>query len=149
MRRAVLFLPLAMAAGCSRKAVGAAAGDAAPATATGPTTSSGRGPGASEQAVIVELRYGQRDLTRLHALEDRLDQAITEAGVGQFDGDEVAADGSSATLYAYGPDADRLFATMRPILEGAPFARGATVTLRYGIWHEGMRETQTTIGASP
>jgi hypothetical protein len=34
-------------------------------------------------------------------------------------------------LYAYGPDADALFAVMAPILHDLPF-RPAHVTLRYG-----------------
>ena len=31
-----------------------------------------------------------------------------------------------------GPDADRLFAAVRPVLEGADFMRGARMTFRYG-----------------
>ena len=71
---------------------------------------------ASERAVI-------RDAQRLLA------EAIARAGVGEFDGNEFGA--GEAILYAYGPDADALFAVMAPTLRGLPF-RPARVLLRYG-----------------
>ena len=143
MRAALLLGALALVGACGRRSGGQSTG-AGPA-ASGTVTPGEHGPGASTQAVIVALRYGSRDLGSLHALEHRLEAAIEAAHVGEFDGDEVAVDGSDARLYAYGPDADRLFVVMRPILEAEPFAHGAEVTLRYGIWHEGMRETHMTL----
>lgn len=58
-----------------------------------------------------------------------LADAIERAGVGEFDGNEFGA--GEAVLYAYGSDADALFAVMAPILRGLPF-RPARVLLRYG-----------------
>ena len=94
----------------------------------------------SEQAVLVAFRYGSTDLTALFALEAELDRAITGARVGEYDGNEVAADGSDGSLYIYGPDADRLFAVVQPLLAASPFMRGATATLRYGSAGSGARQ---------
>ena len=63
-----------------------------------------------------------------------------------FDGNEVATDGSDGFLYMYGPDADALFGAVRPALEGAPFMRGARVTLRYGPPQDGVREVEVELG---
>lgn len=56
-----------------------------------------------EQAVIIHFAYGSKDLQRLFALETRLEAAIAKAGVGQYDGNEVAVDGNDGYLYMYGP----------------------------------------------
>jgi hypothetical protein len=140
-RLMVLALAGALVVACHARGGDATLDAGAAPAATGP-----KGPGASEQAVIVRVRYASADLGPLHAIEQRLTAAIAQAGVGTLDGDELTP-GVDATLYAYGPDADRLYAAMRPVLEGEPLMHGATATLRYGIWHEGMRETQLTVGA--
>ena len=140
-RLIVLALMGAIAIGCHVRG-----GEAAPEAGPAPSATGPKGPGASEQAVIVRVPYAGVDLGPLHAIEQRLTAAIAQAGVGTLDGDELTP-GVDATLYAYGPDADRLYAAMRPVLEGEPLMHGATATLRYGIWHEGMRETQLTVGA--
>jgi hypothetical protein len=85
-----------------------------------------------EHAVIVHLRYGKTDLAPLHELEDRLETAINNAGVGEFDGDEVAVDGSDALLYMYGPNGDQLFAVINPILRSSEYTKDAEVKIRYG-----------------
>lgn len=95
---------------------------------------------ASEHAVIVSFRYGSTDLSRLFALEDRLERAIDAARAGEFDGNEVAADGSHGTLYMYGADADALFAAVRSVLESTDFMKGASVRLRYGPPGAGVKE---------
>lgn len=100
-----------------------------------------------EHAVLVRFVYGSTDLTRLFALEEQLERAIAESGAGEFDGNEVAADGSDATLYMYGADADALFAAVRPTLLATEFLRGARATLRYGPPAEGVREVEVVLGA--
>jgi hypothetical protein len=86
-----------------------------------------------DHAVLVNFDYiGSTDLTFLFSLETKLETAINSAKVGEFDGNEIAADGSDGTLYMYGPDADRLFETVKPVLEGCSFMRSARITLRYG-----------------
>jgi hypothetical protein len=100
-----------------------------------------------EHAVLVRFAYGSTDLSRLFALEERLEQALAAASVGEFDGNEVATDGSDGTLYMYGPDADALFAVVRPILLATDFMSGARVALRYGPPQEGVREVEVVLGA--
>jgi len=58
----------------------------------------------SDHAVTVRFDYGRTDLSPLYELEQQLTAAIESAEVGEFDGNEVAADGSDGTLYMYGPD---------------------------------------------
>ena len=99
-----------------------------------------------EQAVIVHFSYGSTDLSRLFKLEDQLIEAIDMAGTGEFDGNEVAADGSDGYLYMYGPDADALFKTVKAILESTDFMKGATAILRYGPPEDGTREVDVKIG---
>ena len=95
---------------------------------------------APEHAVIVHFTYGSTDLGRLFELEERLESAISAAGVGEYDGNEVAVDGSDGYLYMYGPDADKLFEIIRPILERTSFMGGAEVRKRYGPPSDGVRE---------
>lgn len=112
------------------------------------TAASGTGPSngtAPEHAVIVHFRYGSKDLQPLFKLEEQLRTVIAKAGVGEYDGNEVAVDGSNGYLYMYGPDADRLFETVKPILESASFMRGAKVKKRYGPPKDGVRQSNITL----
>ncbi|MEU3791895.1 hypothetical protein AB0F07_19130 [Streptomyces fructofermentans] len=93
------------------------------------------GTGDDEHAVIARFRLardgfgdaGQRAL--VHRAGRAMSTAVEDAGVGEFDGDEFG--GGEVVLYAYGPDADALFAVMEPVLRGLPF-RPAHVLLRRG-----------------
>lgn len=87
---------------------------------------------APEHAVIVTFVYGSVDLTALYELEDELAEVVADAKVGELDGHEIAVDGGDATLFLYGPDCDRLFASIRSALNAREFMRGATATLRRG-----------------
>jgi hypothetical protein len=93
-----------------------------------------------EQAVVVHFAYGSKDLQHLFALEAQLEAAIVKTKVGQYDGNEVAVDGSDGYLYMYGPSADRLFEVVKPILEASQLMRGAKVKKRYGPAKPGVRE---------
>jgi hypothetical protein len=101
----------------------------------------------AEHAVIVHFDYGSRDLQRLFELEDQLESAIEAHGVGEFDGNEIAVDGSDGRLYMYGPDADRLFAVIRPVLAATTVITNAVATLRHGPPEEGVREQKVEIAA--
>jgi hypothetical protein len=105
----------------------------------------GAAPIPHDHAVIVHFTYGSTDLAALFALENRLEAAIAKAGAGEFDGNEIATDGSDGFLYMYGPDADRLFAAIKPCLEETPFTRGAEVQLRYGPAGSDARESTVVI----
>jgi uncharacterized protein YbaR (Trm112 family) len=90
----------------------------------------------TDHAVLVHVklsddRFGiENERRRIAGLEDALSQAVTSAGVGEHDGNEVG--GGEYTLYAYGPDAQRLAAAMRPILLKANLPRGSYMTIRAG-----------------
>ena len=103
-------------------------------------------PNESEQAVIVHFQYGKTEFQPVFDLGDALDEAIIKAGVGEYDGNEIAVDGSDGYLYMYGPDADRLFDVVRPVLESAVFMRNATVTIRYGSPGDDVVEKRVKIG---
>lgn len=101
----------------------------------------------AEHAVIIHFSYGSTDLQPLFALEEQLEQAIAAAGAGELDGNEVAADGSDARLFLYGPDADRLFEVVRPVLESSPLMRGARVVKRYGPPEPGVRKATVVVAS--
>ena len=107
----------------------------------------GAGSEPSKHAVIVHFQYGSTDLSRLFEVERKLESAISAAGAGEYDGNEVNVDGSDGFLYMYGPDADRLFEVVRPILESVPFMKGAVATKRYGPPEDGVRRVEIAIGS--
>jgi hypothetical protein len=78
-----------------------------------------------EQAVIVHIRFenseadSSEQLESILVLENCLTKAIEEINVGEFDGDEAGQ--GEVTLYMYGPDANRLFATVEPLLRASGF----------------------------
>jgi hypothetical protein len=100
-----------------------------------------------QHAIMVRFDYGQTDLSRLFALEDQLTAAIEAAGVGMFDGDEIATDGSDGTLFMYGPDAERLLEVVQPVLASATIIRNVVATLRYGPPEAGVRTRDVVISA--
>ena len=91
----------------------------------------------AEQALLVHIPAAVDGLAvPLEAIESRLSNAITATGVGEFDGNLVGAD--DATLYMYGPDADRLCAVVEPILRAARLPAGTLIVKQYG--EPGARE---------
>ena len=98
-----------------------------------------------EQAVIVHFNYGSTSLEPLFRLEKRLEKAIAAAKAGEYDGNEVATDGHDGYLYMYGPDADRLYQAVAPVLKAESFMKGATVKKRYGPPQDGVKEIVLTI----
>ena len=100
-----------------------------------------------KHAVMVRFDYGQTDLSPLFELEDQLTAAIEAAGAGMFDGDEVRTDGNDGTLFMYGPDADRLFEVVRPVLASTTVIRNMVATLRYGPPDDGVKQREVAIAA--
>jgi hypothetical protein len=94
----------------------------------------------ADHAVIVKFDYGESSLGPLHELEDRLLEAITQAGEGECDGHDVTPDLSKATIYLYGPDAEFLFVVTQQVLENAECVHNAVATLRFGPAEDGVRE---------
>jgi hypothetical protein len=98
-----------------------------------------------EHAVIIHFKYGSTDLQPIFDLEDELEKAITAANAGEFDGNEVATDGSDGFLYMYGPNADALYEAILPVLQISGFMNGATAKLRYGPPEDGIKEIEKII----
>jgi hypothetical protein len=82
--------------------------------------------------VIVHFDCGHKDWKPFFQFEELLEDAIKKSGAGDYDGNELAVDGSDGSLYMYGPDADKLFAVAKPILLSTALLKNVTVTLRYG-----------------
>ncbi|WP_254596711.1 hypothetical protein [Burkholderia aenigmatica] len=80
--------------------------------------------------VMVHFDYYEKDNARLHALEQRLDRAVKQAGAGELGETELHRDGNDGYLYLYGASADRLYAVARPILKSSGWLTGTEVTLR-------------------
>ena len=66
----------------------------------------------------------------MHQFSRALSAVIDRESVGTFDGDEFG--NGRGSLYMHGPDAERLFASIAPLLESWPFLKGGSVTKRYG-----------------
>jgi hypothetical protein len=110
--------------------------------------SPGAAPAPSEQAVIVHFDYGSRDWAPFFQFESRLEQAIAASGTGEYDGNELATDGSDGSLYMYGPNADKLFAVVKPLLESSTLLKHVVVTLRYGsAGDKNAREVEVRVGS--
>ncbi len=102
-----------------------------------------------EQAVLLHLpltgeKFGTAtDQEAVRALGDQLGQVIADASAGEFDGDEFG--GNKCVLFMYGPDADRLFALIEPILKTTPVAAGGYAVKRYGAANDpGAQEMRVT-----
>jgi hypothetical protein len=105
-------------------------------------------PAKPEQAVLVHFDYGSRDWAPFFSFEKRLEHAVAASGLGDYDGNELAVDGSDGTLYMYGPDADKLFAVVKPLLESSALLKHVVVTLRYGRAADpNAREVKVRVGS--
>jgi len=95
---------------------------------------------------VVTFTYGSLDLQALFDLEDELIRVIAEAQVGDLDGEEVAVDGSHGFLFMYGPDGDRLFDVVRPVLEACQHPKSESAVIRYGPPVDGVEERTVVFG---
>ncbi|MBB1088492.1 hypothetical protein H4F99_08305 [Lysobacter sp. SG-8] len=88
--------------------------------------------GFGEHAVMISFEYGSNDDAPIAALGEQLRAVIGEKGLGEYDGHEVAEDGSDGTFFLYGPDAERLLEAVRPLLQANGALSHLTAHLRYG-----------------
>ena len=105
----------------------------------------------SEHAVIVHLPLSDGDFGKpeeresLFALDQRLEEAVERSGAGEFDGNEFGS--GECVFYIYGPDADRLFEVVEPLLKGHAVAAGGYAIKRYGAADDSFaRETRVELG---
>jgi hypothetical protein len=99
----------------------------------------------NDHAVIVNFTYFKYDLDPLHNLEKKLEYAINEKRLGEYDGHEIAIDMTDGILYMYGANAEELFKTVKPVLEETDFTKGAMATLRFGGPGSGAKEIEVQI----
>ncbi len=92
--------------------------------------------GDPQHAVLLHLKlsndaFGTPDEVKaMHALQDDLDRAIRAAAAGELDGDEFG--GGYCVIYMYGPDAEKLWDAIAPVLETRPFLEGSHAMKRPG-----------------
>ena len=98
---------------------------------------------APQHAVIVQFNFPSGNLDRIFELEDQLAKAIEGAAAGELDGNEIAVDGRDNLFYMYGPDADKLYAAIEPVVLSCDLLSEARVLLRYGA--PGIDTRQRTI----
>lgn len=98
-----------------------------------------------EHAVIINFIYGFESMDNLVELEYKLRSIISEKGVGEYDGYDIALDHSDGTLYMYGHNAEKLFLAIKEKLEKTDFMKGAMATLRFGPPEYGVKEIDVEI----
>lgn len=82
----------------------------------------------ARHAVLVHVASVPDD--RLAALRDAVDAAARTAGAGELDGHELAVGG--VVLFLYGPDAERLWLAVEPVVRDAPLGAGSYAVVRAG-----------------
>ncbi len=87
------------------------------------------------EAVIVELvaknlSGGGYRFDDVSTLENKIDEIIKKNNLGEFDGNEFGP--GVITLYMYGPDSEKLFSSIKPVLEESPLCKNARVIIRQG-----------------
>ncbi len=98
--------------------------------------------------MMVHFDYYSRDRAQTRILENRLAQAIEHAGVGELGETEIHIDGNDGYFYMYGPDPDRLYAVVKPLLKSSKLMRDAEVTKWYGprtetfVLYTGMKRVE-------
>jgi hypothetical protein len=86
----------------------------------------------NEHSVVICFDYGLEDWDPYYELSEKLGKAIEEAKTGFYDGHEMAMDNSDGSFYMYGPNAEILFKTVKPILEQSHFLKNVVARLRFG-----------------
>lgn len=87
------------------------------------------GDAADERDVLVVMRLSNRGMgtneerAEIARFADQLADAVEEAGIGEYDGDEYG--GGEHILFFCGPDEMKLVEFLRPLLQRAPCGRGA------------------------
>jgi len=66
----------------------------------------------------------------LFDLEEKVMAAVEGHNNGAYDGNDIGI--GEFTMYMYGPDADRLFDAIWPVLQASVLTKGGYVLKRYG-----------------
>ena len=97
----------------------------------------------ADHCVRIEFPYVDTNLDALVGLEKALEQAIADAGVGEFDGNEIGE--GLAILFMYGADADTLLRSILPVVQSSLLLARGTVIRRYGPPDKGVREVRNAL----
>lgn len=99
----------------------------------------------SEQAVIVTFIFKSPSMDA-HYLTEEIQSAVSVNKVATYDEGNPVYNHSTGEekIYLYGPNADKIAKTIKPILLGRPYTRNAKVTKRYGPPNAGMCEVSTS-----
>ena len=84
------------------------------------------------QSLTIRFKYPKADLEPLYELEEKLAEALDEAGAGDYDGHEMDMSGREGEMIMTGPDARALWEAVQPVLEQVRFMRGADAELKFG-----------------
>ena len=87
---------------------------------------------ASAQSLTIDLQGPIDGLASIQALTNELRKTVSALGIGDVDGHDYPIDFSSATIYIYGENADKLFEAVEPVLRKNKFGRGAKCKRIYG-----------------
>jgi hypothetical protein len=98
--------------------------------------------GASQGVAVyldgVSLPQEVYDTSDINELADQLTEALAEHHAGEIRGSWAGP--QETAIYLYGQDAERLYATIEPVLRGYPLCQNARVVLRWGNPKLGQRE---------
>jgi hypothetical protein len=83
-------------------------------------------------SIVIRFRFGQHNLEPIAYLEGRIMAALKNTALGAYAGSKMEEDYSHGFLYLQGPDADALFAAIKPELEKNALMDNAEIRLRYG-----------------
>jgi hypothetical protein len=94
-----------------------------------------KNPKIEDQAVLLYLDvktlskeiYEKYDLM---TLEEKIIEVIKGRGLGEYDGNEIGS--GETVIFLYGPDAEKLFAAIEPIIRSYPLCKNARVLIRQG-----------------
>lgn len=79
---------------------------------------------------LADAMPSPEEFQRYCRLEDELEEVLAAVGVGEFEGNEFG--GGEFVIFLYGPDAERLWEAIQPVLEPHPFPKGSYAIKRFG-----------------
>lgn len=97
-----------------------------------------------EQAVIICLQFPvgklqeKKAVDALYDLDDIFCNIIQTSGTGTYDGHEFCEgpDEESVRFFMYGPDANRMYDEIKPILQALPRLQEVSIIKQYGEMQE-------------
>ena len=88
----------------------------------------------AEQAMFIDILRREVDVTYdvVERIALKVEPILQDTGIGEYDGDTLAVDGSHARLYFYGPDADTILISLSETLRTSLAQYSVGAYLRYG-----------------